>query len=343
MRNNNIGFISVGQAGGNIGRFFEKSGFKVLYINSSTEDLKTLEGASFTYHITNGEGANKNRDKAKQLVIDDYDNIASQIDSVFTDCSLIYVIFASGGGTGSGAGPMLIDIMLNSIDKSVGSIVILPDKNESVKAMMNSYECLKELTNISNMSSCFILDNSRMDKFMINEIFVDRFVDFVSIPDNYASSEGNIDYSEIMESLKCHGAAQLFSYSGETDDVAYVINHFKEDIYPEAPKNPKYMAVVAGDSFDIDKLYTVSGHPYDVYRAYNDDALIILMSGMSFPLERFEEIYNIVNDNKDIVINANADKSVDFKSFDFLDEHVKKAAPEKELSRNDVLRKYFNK
>ena len=40
---NKIAFVAVGQAGGNIGQLFEDRGFNVLYINTSQEDLDTLE------------------------------------------------------------------------------------------------------------------------------------------------------------------------------------------------------------------------------------------------------------------------------------------------------------
>ena len=78
---NKIAFVAVGQAGGNIGQLFEQNGYNVLYINTSQEDLDTLEKAKFKYHIPNGEGCNKDRRKAKQLVIDDFDQIAAQIET----------------------------------------------------------------------------------------------------------------------------------------------------------------------------------------------------------------------------------------------------------------------
>ena len=107
-----ISFVAVGQAGGNIGQLFEKKGYSVLYINTSKEDLDTLESAKFKYHIPGGEGCNKDRRKAKQLIIDDFDNIAREIESK-VKADMLFVIFASGGGTGSGAGPMLTDLLID--------------------------------------------------------------------------------------------------------------------------------------------------------------------------------------------------------------------------------------
>ena len=107
---NKIAFVAVGQAGGNIGQLFEDRGFNVLYINTSQEDLDTLEHAKYKYHVPGGEGCNQNRRKAKQLVIDDFDRIAAEIETKIK-ADLTFVIFASGGRTGSGAGPMLIDLL----------------------------------------------------------------------------------------------------------------------------------------------------------------------------------------------------------------------------------------
>ena len=79
-----IGFVAVGQAGGNIGRLFEDKGYSVLYLNTSDEDLETIDGVH-KYHISGGEGCNKDRDKAKQLVVDDFDNIAERIEKNVTE------------------------------------------------------------------------------------------------------------------------------------------------------------------------------------------------------------------------------------------------------------------
>ena len=81
---NKIAFVAVGQAGGNIGRLFEEKGYTVIYINTSQEDLDTLTAAKYKYHIPDGEGCNKDRHKAKQLVVDDFDRIAAEIDSKIT-------------------------------------------------------------------------------------------------------------------------------------------------------------------------------------------------------------------------------------------------------------------
>lgn len=90
-----IGFIAVGQAAGNIGLLLEQRGYKVLYINTSQEDLNTLPGAKFKHHIKNGEGCNKDRLKAKQALMDDFEFISRKISEGFETCEFLYIIFSS--------------------------------------------------------------------------------------------------------------------------------------------------------------------------------------------------------------------------------------------------------
>ena len=149
-----IGFVAVGQAGGNIGSVLEEKGFNVLYLNTSAEDLSTLENAKYKYHIEGGEGCHKDRDKAKTLFARDFDKILEEIKTKVPE-KIVFVIFSTGGGTGSGIGPVMVDILSDELEKSAGAVAVLPGKNETVKAFMNSYECMKELADVENTAACF--------------------------------------------------------------------------------------------------------------------------------------------------------------------------------------------
>lgn len=92
-----IGFVAVGQAGGNIGSALEEKGFNILYLNTSSEDLSTLETAKHKYHIKGGEGCHKDRDKAKGLLAENLDEILDQVKSCVPE-KIIFVIFSTGGG-----------------------------------------------------------------------------------------------------------------------------------------------------------------------------------------------------------------------------------------------------
>lgn len=339
-----ISFVAVGQAAGNIGRLFEKRGYSVLYVNTSREDLDTLEDAKFTYHIPQGEGCNKDRRKAKQLVIDDFDNIVAEIDSK-VKAEMIFVIFASGGGTGSGAGPMLMDLLIDE-GRTVGAVTILPSSEESVKSHINSYECFTELTRISGSGACFIIDNENGDKMELNASFVDSFDDFLMIPEKHKSVKGNIDKAEIMETLRAHGMSVIArSKSGESADI---IKSVKEGVFaPLAPDRAvKYItASLAGNARMID-LERAFGTPIDNFQTFNEEKTICCMSGLTCPQTRLEAVYNKVAENEELIrqnLAATQETGLkrDVNFLAALEPAKGKVAEKKPQSRRDIMSKYL--
>lgn len=184
-----IGIIAVGQAGGNIGQLFEESGYSVLYLNTSQEDLDTLKNAKHKYHITGGEGCNKDRNKAKQLVIDDFDNIAEQIDEILK-CEILFVVFAAGGGTGSGAGPMLMDLLLDGSSRFVGAVTVLPAQTESIKA-----HGMAVVMQYGNSKMAYIL--SGLDKTIYAPIEPDKRIKYIT----GALDESVTDFSDLQKTV----------------------------------------------------------------------------------------------------------------------------------------------
>lgn len=337
-----IGFIGVGQAGGNIVQLFEQEGYPAMYINTSKEDLNTLKDSKYVYHITNGEGANKDRDKAKKLVIDDYDNIAAMVDKVM-DCEILFVVFSSGGGTGSGTGPMLIDLMLDE-NRKVGAVTILPTSDESIKTKYNSYECFRGLLSLDKMASLFILDNSKADKFYINNRFVQMFDNYVHIPDNYSSQRGNIDDAEIKETLLTHGMSCIYS-AGNTNMAALAKSIFS-DIYATIEGDKvKYIALAADESISsFEELHKAVGVPYDEFRTYTDNDCILMLAGLNYPLSRLDEIHNDVLSGKDIIINNTTVSRQELKDdFDFVKKSPGAMPRAEPQSKRDIMAKYLKR
>ena len=339
-----ISFIAVGQAGGNIGQLFEKKGFPVLYVNTSKEDLDTLESAKHKYHVPGGEGCNKDRHKAKQLIIADFDNIAGEIEAK-VKADMMLVIFASGGGTGSGAGPMLMDLLIGE-GKTVGAVTVIPALEESVKSQINSYECFSELTEISQTAACFILDNGKGDKLELNAAFADAFSAFLDVPEKHKSIKGNIDKAEVMETLKAHGMAVLAGDKGK--ESAGVIQALKDGVFApiEQDRAVKYIAAsIAGDVRMAD-LEMAIGTPLDNFQTFNDTETICCISGLSYPQARLELVYEKAADSKEQIKKnlAAARESGMKKGVNFLDEmepQLKKQEIKKPQSRRDIMSKYL--
>ena len=173
----NIGIIGVGNAGGqNAALAAEKLGVDALALNSSQKDLDTLGNNVKKILIGDSKGAGKNRDEAKQFIKGSIKNIV-QSDDVrkFFDIDgenekdFVFVISSTGGGTGSGAAPLITEI-LKSIYSSVHFILvgILPTINEAMSSQVNTLEYFKELYETTSGIPYMVYDNEKMANKAVN-------------------------------------------------------------------------------------------------------------------------------------------------------------------------------
>lgn len=338
-----IAFVAVGQAAGNIGRLLEQEGYTVLYVNTSEEDLETLEGVKFKYHIPRGEGCNKDRHKAKRLVVDDFDNIAGEIDAKAAGAGMLFVIFASGGGTGSGAGPMLADLLIDE-GRAVGVVTVIPAPEESVKSQINSYECFTELEAIAGTGACFIIDNARGERMLLNREFVEAFTGFLGIPGRDRSVEGNIDRAEVMETLRAHGMAVAACCSGEGSAGLLQALEGGPFAPAEADRAVKYIAASLAGGARMADLEKAFGTPVDNFQAFGGSRSACCISGLSYPRGRLDAVYQKAMGSRELVersLAAARDAGLK-KGVNFLTElEPRRGAERKRQSKRDIMGKYL--
>jgi hypothetical protein len=301
-----IGFVCVGQAGGNIGQILEQHGYNCLFINTSKEDLSTLN-TNFRFHIPGGEGCNHSRDKAIELVKKNYRQILEEINDKLCDQQLIYFVFSAGGGTGSGAAPVLIEISNSHFpNKHFGCITILPSFDETTKAHMNAYQCYQELSSIEKLATVFTLDNNKIDKFIINGTFVSLLNTVFDIP-NHVNIRGNIDKAELWELLTTRGNCIITTCQSNVQNnlVSAIIKSWELNIFAdiEKDKNIVYLGLSLTDEINVDDLKKYIGTPFDVFKNYNRDQTVSILSGLTFPKTRINKIIDILNDNKNTIQN----------------------------------------
>ncbi len=181
-------FVSVGQCGGGIldSVLWEKNVWaasKPLAINSATSDLLNLKNISrenwlgFSKNgFVNGSeknfddliagGYGQNRDKAERDALAHYGELQEAIAGHFLEntvdakkISCAFVLFGLGGGTGSGAGPV-VAAAFKSLGIPVIAIAVLPAGEEGSLAASNAYVSLKRLSEIAN--SIILVDNQRI-------------------------------------------------------------------------------------------------------------------------------------------------------------------------------------
>lgn len=256
---------------------------------------------------------------------------------------IIFVVFASGGGTGSGAGPMLCDLLIDD-GKTVGAVTVLPALDESIKSHVNAYECFSELTKIDGLSACFILDNENGNKLDLNKEFVEDFTAFVEIPDKIQSVEGNIDKAEIQETLKAHGMAVVLQSSPDSADV---IKKIQSNVF--APIEPdrvvKYITAAMSSEARMADIEKALGVPVDTFQTLSSGT-VLCASGLSFPQTRLDLIYERIDENRETIKkNLKATHELTMKEdIDFLSEpraSEKKDVEKKPQSRRSIMTKYL--
>lgn len=283
-----IGFLGVGQCGGNIVNLFDSKGYRCAYLNTSVEDLNSFKG-NYKIHIKGGEGASKNRKAALQLAAKSIDIITTRITDVLPQ-EYVVVCFAAGGGTGSGLSPFICSY-LTQLGKTVVPVIVLPNEAiESVKTCKNAYNCCKDLSSI-NTGAIFLLDNSRMaDKFSINIQFVKEFDAMLNMSTN--SSLGNIDKSEIKTLLKTSGISIISKLSKTKSNMSQILYTFRDNIYAEIEnKRPMLIGVsTCNKSLRLDEL-TIEFQTslYDTFYGVSDNRTVVVLSGMQWPMERINK------------------------------------------------------
>lgn len=288
-----IRFIAVGAAGANVCQMLERQGYKAFYINLAQQDLDAINSPN-KLHIKNGEGASKDRMKAKDVLAESVEEVIEVIDNQITE-NYIWVVFSLGGGSGSGTGVDLAMIIAENPDKKVGLVVILPSMKESLQARINAYEALAEIIKVKNdLCSIFILDNNqREDRLQINRSFATLFDSFIKVGD-YTSIHGVLDTSEQKKLLETPGVAMI--HKSTQDGKASMLASINTGIYTPLEPNKKVQYIGLSQSeekpLELAAVTTTVGEPIDSFLGYGNTEAVLFLAGLSFPktyIERLKE------------------------------------------------------
>lgn len=347
MIKNKTGFVGIGGYAGNQLLPFYKKNYPCLFINSAHQDLDSLKEVdeSDKYHIPGGEGCNKNRKKSKELFRKDIDNIVNAVKEKFPGIEYLFVAAALGGGTGAGGVAAMKKIAMEELDlKACGTITVLPDtKTESVQALINSYETLAEIeSTLDEPGAVFILDNSKNNnKMRINEMFF-WYLDALLTSD-CNSTLGNVDDAEIGQLLSTPGVSIISKLGKDKSDMQNLLSTFHNNIYAplEEDKVIKYIGLInsgMGKGIRIEDIYEEVGTPLDTYIGYEADSTLCVLSGLSLPYTKMDEIKEKIDASKDTIkrnITAQNNSRLT-NNLGFFDE-VSEKPKEKKKSNRDML------
>ena len=234
MDNDNIAYnqikvVGVGGGGGNaVNSMVEAGVFGVEFLTINT-DRQILENSKATHKIQIGEkvtgcmGAGGDPTVGRKAAEESRDVIADALRS--TD--MVFITAGMGGGTGTGAAPVVAEIAKELGALTVG-IVTKPFKFEGRRRMMQAEEGIKELQ--KHVDSLIVIPNERLkllgDKSLsmkdafgkANEVLwqgVKSISDTIKVP-GYI----NLDFSDIKSVMQNAGRAHMGIGRGRGADCA---------------------------------------------------------------------------------------------------------------------------
>ena len=152
-----IAVIGVGNGGSQSAISAVVRGIPAMVVNTSEKDMNdALIGQNIKgYVIGDGRGSGKDRDNAMALLKSNgkagLQNLLENpyLREIVEPADIVFVTFSTGGGTGSGIGPTIANLIHRAYaQKVVIPFGILPKNAESVMAQANTIACVDDITKL---------------------------------------------------------------------------------------------------------------------------------------------------------------------------------------------------
>ncbi len=214
----NIKVIGVGGGGSNVVNRMVRSGVKGVDFIAVNTDKQALSTSSATFKIqigeklTCGQGAGSNPEVGKKSA----EESRGAISKALEDADMVFITAGMGGGTGTGAAPIVADIAKEAGILTVG-VVTKPFAFEGRRRMLQAEAGIEELR--SKVDSLVIIPNERL-KFATDqkitfqnafEIADDVLRQAVQSISDLIKNTGfiNLDFADVTAVMKDAGMAHM--------------------------------------------------------------------------------------------------------------------------------------
>ena len=315
----NVGVIGVGNTGNQIASVAkERLDIPAMAINSSAKDLSSVAEGVECYLMANADGtsqgAGKNRNLAKEYLKDSIIKFLSDAKTqefpVVLD--VVFIVASTGGGTGSGTAPLLLNIMADRYPDTLFILVgVGPVASEALSAQVNTLEYLNELyTNLPN-ARYMLYDNDNYAKdpsYVMMEKVNEEVVQDINVLRgffNEATRYDSIDTEDNMRLLSFPGRISVVRVedvkekdldSGSLEDR--LIRAIKSNAHMELQRDKKVMATglimslspqfMSEFNNHIPKVHEFIGEPVHEFLHVNvnndrkdPNSLYLIMTGLS--------------------------------------------------------------
>ena len=216
-----IGVIGIGGGGTNaVDRMIQQSGCMVKYITLNTDSAAMRESAAeykfqIGWNTTKGRGAGGNPELGRLSAGES----CKQIKSVIEDCDIVFIVAGMGGGTGTGAAPVVAQIA-QELDILTVGVVTKPFCFEGRQRMMQAESGIENLKKA--VDALLIIPNDNLKSVSEERI---TFNNALAIADSvlerlvgglidviYKTMIVNCDFSDIKSILK--NAESVYTATG---------------------------------------------------------------------------------------------------------------------------------
>ncbi len=214
----NIKVIGIGGAGNNVVNRMVKSGTEGVEFIAINTDKQALAVSNADQKIqigekvTRGQGAGSDPEIGKRSAEESRNNIAK----IFEDADMAFITCGMGGGTGTGAAPIVAELARDAGLLTVG-VVTKPFKFEGKRRMDQANSGIKEL--LGRVDSLLIIPNDRL-KFATDqkvtlanafEIADDVLLQAVTSISDLIKDTGfiNLDFADVTCIMKNAGFAHM--------------------------------------------------------------------------------------------------------------------------------------
>jgi len=201
------------------------------------EDRRVLIGD--THQEAKGHGVGGDVDVGADVAKTDIEEIRRAFDDVeIHDVDALFVSAGLGGGTGSGAGPVVIDELQKMYDEPVYGLGVLPGEYEGGRPALNAARSLQSFVNGVDNFMAFDNDAWRARDQTIeegydemNEELAKRIVTLLAAGEQDESdvAENAMDSSDIMRTLDTGGVSSIGYASSGVDSQKGLLTRFKSN------------------------------------------------------------------------------------------------------------------
>ena len=224
-----IKVIGIGGGGGNAVESMVKSkihGVEFIVVNTDAQALTDFKGATTVQigsEITKGLGAGANPETGRQAAVEDKDKIENAI----TGTDMLFIAAGMGGGTGTGAGPIIAQIA-NDMGILTVAVVTKPFESEGAVRAKNAEEGIKGLEEW--VDSLIVIPNSKLKEVYGGD--VSAFESFENANDVLRGAvkgiaeiitirgHMNVDFADVKTVMSGRGKAMMGSGIARGDNRA---------------------------------------------------------------------------------------------------------------------------